>query len=65
MKTLMGFVLAMSMATACTYAPGGVSADGKVVIAKNNGLLFGMFNKIYVCNVTAGGVTGCTAGETP
>ena len=65
MKALMGLVLAATMATACSYAPGGVSADGKVVIAKNNGLLFGMFSKVFVCNVTPGGVTGCTAGEAP
>jgi len=65
MKTLMGLVLAMTMATACTYAPGGVSADGKVVIAKNDGLLFGILAKVFVCNVTPGGVTGCVAGETP
>jgi len=65
MKTLMGFVLATMMATACTYAPGGVTADGKVVIAKNDGFLFGLLGKVFVCNVTPGGVTGCVAGDAP
>lgn len=65
MKTLMGLVVATMMATACSYAPGGVTADGKVVIAKNDGLLFGLMSKIFVCNVTPGGVTGCAAAELP
>lgn len=65
MKKLMGLILVSSMATACAYAPGGVSADGKAVIVKNNGFLFGMLNKIFVCNVTPGGLTGCVAGEAP
>jgi len=67
MKKLMALTLlaGIATATACSYAPGGVSADGKVVIAKNNGLLFGMFNKVFVCNVTPGGLAGCVAGEQP
>lgn len=65
MKKLMVVALLAFAPAACTYAPGGVSADGKAVIAKNNGLLFGMFNKVFVCNVTPGGLAGCTAGETP
>jgi len=64
MKKLMGLVVALSLG-ACTYAVGGVSADGHVVMAKNVGVLFGILNKVYVCNVTPGGLTGCTAGETP
>ena len=67
MKKLMALALLAGVVTgtACAYSPGGVSADGKAVIAKNNGLLFGMFNKIYVCNVTPGGLAGCVAGEQP
>jgi hypothetical protein len=66
MKKLSGLILALSMsAAACSYAPGGVSADGKVVLAKNVGFLFGIMNKVFVCNVTPGGLAGCTAGETP
>jgi hypothetical protein len=64
MKKLSGLILALSIA-ACSYAPGGVSADGKVVLAKNVGFLFGIMNKVFVCNVTPGGLTGCTAGEAP
>jgi hypothetical protein len=65
-KLIAGIVLASSMSlTGCALAPGGIAADGHVVIAKNNGFLFGLFNKVYVCNVTPGGVTGCQAAETP
>ena len=66
MKILLGLLVASTVALgACAYSPGGVSADGHVVIAKNNGLLFGMFNKVFVCNVTPAGLAGCAAGETP
>ena len=65
MKKLMGLVVATTMATACAYSPGGVTADGKVVMAKNVGILFGLLNKVYVCNVTPAGLTGCQAGDAP
>ena len=63
-RLLLGVVLASSM-SACAYAPGGVSADGHAVIVKNNGFLFGIFNKVFVCKVTEGGLQGCVAGESP
>jgi len=66
MTTIYALLVTISAAvSACAYAPGGVTADGKVVIAKNNAFLFGAFNKVYVCNVTPGGVTGCAAAEAP
>jgi hypothetical protein len=66
MKRLMlGVVLASLMGSACAYAPGGVSADGKVVLVKNVGFLFGILNKVFVCKVTDSGLQGCVAGEAP
>lgn len=68
MKKLMGLILVTTLATStvgCAYAPGGVTADNKVVIVKNVGFLFGILNKIFVCNVTPGGLAGCAAGEAP
>jgi len=49
----------------CSY--GGVAAvDGDtVVIAKSNGFLFGLFNKVYVCQVTDSGLSGCASNESP
>lgn len=63
-RLLLGVVLASSI-SACAYAPGGVTSDGKAVIVKNNGLLFGIFNAIYVCSVTPNGLSGCVKGEAP
>ncbi len=49
----------------CSY--GGVAAvDGDtVVIAKSNGFLFGLLNKVYVCQVSDSGLTGCASNESP
>jgi hypothetical protein len=51
--------------TGCYYNIGGVSGNGQVVIAKNDAFLFGLLNKVFVCNVTPGGVSQCAAAETP
>ncbi len=64
-RLLLGAVLASLTMSACAYAPGGVSADGKVVLVKNVGFLFGLLNKVYVCSVTPEGLRGCVAGEAP
>ena len=60
-----GVVLATLMTSACAHQAGGVSADGKVVIVKNVGFLFGILNKIFVCKVTDSGLSGCVGGEVP
>jgi hypothetical protein len=67
MKTLLGLLFASSMALgACaSYSGVGVTSDGKAVIAKNDGFLFGLMRKVYVCNVTPGGVTNCAAADSP
>jgi len=66
MKKIAGLILAASLGMgACAYAPAGISADNHVVIVKNVGVLFGLLNKIFVCNVTPAGLTGCVAGEAP
>ena len=66
MKKVMGFAVVVAMALgACAYGGVGVTADGKAVVAKNDGFLFGLMRNIYVCNVTPGGLTGCQASEHP
>jgi len=66
MKKLAGLLFVASMSlVACAYQPGGVSADGHVVLVKNNGILFGLLNKIFVCQVTPAGLSGCAAAEQP
>ena len=67
MKKLMSVALLAAMATTGACAYGGIAAtgDGKAVVARNDGFLFGLLRKVYVCNVTPGGLTGCVAGENP
>ena len=66
-KKLMGLALLAAMATpgACGYASVSATADGKAVVARNDGFLFGLLRKVYVCNVTPAGLSGCVAGESP
>ena len=49
---------------ACAYAGVGVAGD-KVVIARNDGLLFGAMRKVFVCKISDGGVTDCGSAENP
>jgi len=46
----------------CSYAGVAVAGD-KVVLPRNDDFLYGMLRKIYVCKVTAEGLTECVAGE--
>jgi hypothetical protein len=59
-----GIALASSL-TACAYGGvGGVGAD-KVVIARNDGFLFGALRKVFVCKVTDAGVSACQSADSP
>ena len=49
---------------ACAYA--GVAAAGDAaVIARNDGFLFGLLRKVYVCKITPAGVTQCSSADAP
>jgi len=48
----------------CGYSGVATSGD-KVVIARNDGFLFGILRKVYVCKVSDAGVTGCADSESP
>ena len=68
MKKTLGLVLLAAIAAttlgACSY--GGVAASGdKVVVARNDGFLFGLLRKVYVCKITDAGVTNCQNSDTP
>ncbi|WP_394844139.1 hypothetical protein LZC95_44685 [Pendulispora brunnea] len=57
-------VAALSSAAGCSY--GGVGAAGdKVVVARNDGFLFGILRKAYVCKVSDAGLTACQTSENP
>ncbi len=51
--------------SACAY--GGMATVGgdRIVISRNDGLLFGALRKIYVCQVTESGLSNCTETEAP
>ena len=61
----LGIALAGTASMGCAY--GGVSGSGadKVVIARNDGFLFGILRKVFVCKVGDSGVTSCAEGESP
>jgi hypothetical protein len=49
----------------CSAYAGAAGMGDKVVIASNNGFLFGVFRKVYVCKVTDKGLTACSNSENP
>ena len=64
MKMLL-VLLALSMVTGCAY--GGVASAGKgrVVVTRNDGFLFGLLRKVFVCKATPNGLSDCREGEAP
>jgi hypothetical protein len=68
MKRIVGLLVVAgflgSMAGCTAYAGAATSGD-KVVIASNNGFLFGIFRKVYVCKVTDKGLAACGNNESP
>ena len=69
MNKIKGLVLVLitsaAVLSSCSYAGVSATPDGKAIVAQNNGLLFGMLNKIFVCQVTDAGLTNCATGESP
>lgn len=68
MKKILGLVLLAGIAATslggCAY--GGVAASGdKAVIARNDGFLFGILRKVFVCKISDAGVTACQSSESP
>ena len=48
----------------CSY--GGIAAVGdKVVVTRNDHLLFGALRKVFVCKATDAGLTDCSSSEAP
>jgi len=51
--------------SACSYGGVAVTQDGKAIIARNDGLLFGVMRQVSVCEVGANGLTSCKNGDAP
>ncbi len=64
-SVLAAFTVAGALSMGCAY--GGVSGVGadKVVIARNDGFLFGILRKVFVCKVADSGVSSCAEGDSP
>ncbi len=61
---LVGIALASTTTTGCGYS--GIATVGdQVVITRNDGFLFGLLRKVYVCDVTPAGVTNCQKLDAP
>ncbi len=54
----------LSAASGCAYGGAGASAD-KAVIARNDGFLFGILRKVYVCKITDAGLSACNEADSP
>ena len=65
MLILTGIMAGVVSMTGCAY--GGAAGVGKdyVVVLRNDGFLFGMLRKAYVCKATTSGLSGCRDGENP
>jgi hypothetical protein len=64
-SVLAAVTVAGALSMGCMY--GGVSGVGadKVVIARNDGFLFGILRKVFVCKVGDTGVSACAEGDSP
>ncbi|HET9953635.1 MAG TPA: hypothetical protein VFQ61_03985 [Polyangiaceae bacterium] len=68
MKKTLGLLLICSAAAGvlqgCAYA--GVAASGeRAVVARNDGFLFGILRKVYVCKISDAGLTACQDSDSP
>jgi len=62
---IVGMLMGLATIMGCAYGgASGVGAD-HVVITKNNAFLFGALRSVYVCKVTASGLSSCRSGESP
>lgn len=55
----------LSSATGCAYGGAAMGAGDKVVVARNDGFLFGILRKVYVCKVADAGLSACADSEAP
>jgi hypothetical protein len=51
-------------ATGCSYSGVGAVGD-KAVVARNDGFLFGILRKVFVCKVGDAGLTNCQSADAP
>ena len=65
-KTIFALVLCATAAGLSGCAYGGIGAVGdKAVVTRNDGFLFGILRKVFVCKVTDTGLTSCQSADAP
>ena len=63
-KLLVVALLTLSSVVGCAYSGVATMADGTVIVARNDMILFGALRQVYVCK-SAGGTLTCEAGGGP
>jgi hypothetical protein len=60
-RVLAGTLLALALAGSlgCAYGDMAMMQDGTLIVARNDGLLAGLLNKMYACKVSGTSLT-CT-----
>lgn len=59
------FLAGTGIATGCAYSGVAASDSNTVIVAKNDGFLFGLLRKVYVCQITQNGLANCSSGQNP
>lgn len=65
LAALAGVAIVGALSTGCAYGGVAVVGTDKVVINRNDGFLFGILRKVFVCKVGDAGVTACAAADAP
>jgi hypothetical protein len=60
-KLVVVALLALSTAVGCAYSGVATRADGTVIVAKNDGFLFGFLRQVYACKPNGSGGLNCDA----
>ncbi len=66
-KSLVAAALVFSAisVSGCAYGAIEATADGKAVVTRNDGFLFGLLRAVYVCQITPAGLAQCASSENP
>ena len=66
-RLFVGALLCGGLASAigCGYSGVAMPSPDKVVVTRNDWILFGLLRKVYVCKVTDTGLTACSDAEAP
>ena len=64
-KVFVGALVLAAAVTACSYGAIATTSTDKVVVMRQDGLLFGALRKAYVCQVSDAGLSNCATSENP